>query len=397
MKLPDLKNRKTWIIASLVILFALFALWLRLIPMFVFGSGDNLSIVASDDPLYNLRQVEFLLANHLNYAWFDPMTLYPQGSSIYWGPLFTTIIAAACMVAGATTRPEIISVGLLIPPLMAAAVTVIMYYVGKVCGDWKTGLLACGFSAAVTGQYFYRSMYGYMDHHIGEVLFSTLFCLMYMYVISSKKDEKIDLKNIHTYKHTILLSVLTGIAYLLGLFLMPTMILFAMIVGIFTIIQFIIDSWRGKNSEYLLIINTVVFVVAIIGLLLFGFKTTGMDLSMYSVGHVYAYLGMIGATAFLYALQQYLKTKEKFYYTAVIAGATIAVIVILYVATPSIYSLFINGLLAFFGQAANTNTVQEARGWTPDMAWATFNYGLYLMIGGFLIMLYNNIKEERPE
>ncbi|MCK9631150.1 MAG: oligosaccharyl transferase, archaeosortase A system-associated [Methanoregula sp.] len=393
----DLKNRMTWLVIACVTFFSLFALWLRLLPMFNMGNIDILSMVASDDPLYNLRQVEFLLSNHLNYQWFDPMTLYPAGSEIYWGPLFPIIIAMGCLITGAATRPEIISVGLLIPPLMGAAIVAVMYYVGKLCGNWKTGLLASGFTAIVTGQFFSRAMYGYMDHHIAEVLFATIFCLFYMYAVLSEKDTRIDLKKFSTYKTAVLISVLAGIAYLLGLFVMPTMILFAMIAGIFTVIQFIIDTYRGKTSEYLLIINLVIFIIAIIGLLAFGLKNTGMNLSSYSVGHIFAYLGMIGGTVFLYLLQQYLKARERFFYPATIIVSVVVFAVVLHFASPQLYSLFISALFAFFGQAAVSNTVQEARGWAMDLAWTTFNYGLLLMAGGFLVMIYNNIREERPE
>src|SRR5512138_703800 len=170
----DFKSRQFYITVGLITFFSLFALWLRLLPMFNMGNTDVLMMVASDDPLYNLRQVEQILANFPNYAWFDPMTMYPQGTSIYWGPLFPTVIAICCLLTGAATRTEIISIGLLIPPLMAVATIVIMYFVGKTCGDWKTGILASGFTAIVTGQFFYRSFYGYMDHHIAEALFSTL-------------------------------------------------------------------------------------------------------------------------------------------------------------------------------------------------------------------------------
>lgn len=393
----DLKNRRTYLIFGLVAFFTLFALWLRLLPMFTMGNTDNLSMVASDDPLYNLRQVELLVTNHLNYAWFDPMTFYPNGTNVYWGPLFPTIIAICCLITGATTRPEIISIGLLIPPLMAAAVTAIMYFVGKTCGDWKTGILASGFTAIVTGQYFYRSLYGYMDHHIAEVLFSTIFCLIYMYAILSEKDSNINLKNINSYKSTILLSVLAGIAYLLGFFVMPTMILFALIVGIFTVIQFIIDTYRNRTSEYLLILNSGIFIVAIIGLLVFGFKSPTPELSTYSIAHVYADLGMIGGTAFLYVLQRYMKGKTKYYYPAAIVGSILLFLLALYIISPNLFALLIVDSFAFFGQAPITNTVQEARGWTLDLAWTTFNYGLLLMIGGFLVMIYNNIRNERPE
>jgi oligosaccharyl transferase (archaeosortase A-associated) len=393
----NLKSRRTWLVVGLVTLFSLFALWLRLLPMLTMGHTDILSMVASDDPLYNLRQVEFLLSNHLNYQWFDPMTLYPTGSDIYWGPLFPIIIAICCLITGATTRPEIISVGLLVPPLMAMIITAIMYFVGKLCGNWKTGLLASGFAAVVTGQYFYRSMYGYMDHHIAEVLFSTIFCLFYMYAVLSEKDTKIDLKKFSTYKTAVLISVLTGLAYLLGFFVMPTIILFALIVGIFTVIQFVIDTYRNRTSEYLLIINSLIFFIVIIGLLAFGFKSATPELSTYSVAHVYADLAMIGGTVFLYILQRYIKEKPKFYYPVTIIGFSLLLLLVLYLISPNMFTLLVVDSFAFFGQAAVTNTVQEARGWTTDLAWQTFNYGLLLMAGGILVMAYNNVRDERPE
>ena len=393
----DFKSRRFYFIVGIVVFFSLFALWLRLLPLFIMGNTDVLMLVASDDPLYNFRQVEQILANFPNYGWFDAMTLYPHGTSIYWGPLFPTIIAICCLMTGAATRTEIISVGLVIPPLMAAATVAIMYFVGKTCGDWKTGLLSSGFTAIITGQFFYRSLYGYMDHHIAEVLFSTLFCLFYMYAILSEKGTKIDLKIPGSYKSLLLSSSLAGIAYLLGLFTMPTMILFAMIAGIFTVIQFTIDVYRGRTSEYLLLINTTIFVIAIIGMLVFGLKNPGIDLSTYSAGHIIAYAGMIIGTGILFLLQVYLKEKEKYYYPAALAGCGLVFTVFLYFAIPQLYTLLIYDLFSFFGQAPVTNTVQEARGWAPDLAWMTFNYGLLLMAGGILVMVYKNFRNEHPE
>ena len=264
------------------------------------------------------------------------MTLYPSGSNIYWGPLFPMIIALCCMITGATTRPEIIGIALLVPPLMGAVTVVVMYYVGKTCGDWKTGLLAAGFTAIVSGQYFSRSLYGYIDHHIAEVLFSAIFCLFYMYALLSEKDQKTDLKDFNTYKKTLIISVLAGIAYLLGLFVMPTMILFAMIAGIFTVVQFVIDVYKDRTSEYLLVINGTIFTIAIIGLLLFGLKNVGMDLSAYTIGHIFAYIGMIAGTALLYIIQIYLKGKEKILYPATLACCGILFAAILYFASPQI-------------------------------------------------------------
>ena len=91
---------------------------------------------------------------------------------------------------------------------------------------------------------------------------------------------------------------------------MPTMIIFAMIVGIFTIIQFVIDVYRGRTSEYLLVINTIIFAIAIIGLLAYGFKSSGVSLIFYSIGHLYAYLALIGGTVFLYGVAHFVKEKS---------------------------------------------------------------------------------------
>ncbi|MFZ2073786.1 MAG: oligosaccharyl transferase, archaeosortase A system-associated [Methanoregula sp.] len=392
-----LKNHRKLLIIGLVGFFVLVALWLRLIPMLTMGHTDILSMVASDDPQYDLRLVELSLANHFQYPWFDPMTNFPIGTSIYWGPLTIFIADFACTIAGAVTRPEIIGACLLVTPLFAAATVALMYFVGKAFGDWKTGLLASGFTAVVSGTFFLYSLYGYFNHRDGEVLFSTLFCLAYLYILISEKGSTINLADFGTWRKTALLSVFAGIAYLLGLFLMPTMILFAFIVGVFTLVQFVFDFHRGRSGEYLLIANSIIFAIATIGLLIFGFKSPGMDLSTYSVGHVYAYLFLIGATALLYFLARYLKNRKRYYYPITIIGCGILFVALLFVAAPQLYTLFVNDLYQFFGQASVTQTVMDAMAWTPGEAWTSFNYGLLLMAGGILVTLYNNFRDERPQ
>jgi len=390
-----LKSRTTQVIIGLVIIFSIIALWMRILPMLTMGNTDILSVVASDDPLYNLRQVEQIIVNYPNYAWFDPMTLFPTGSIIYWGPLFPTIIATICLIFGATTRPEIIGVGLLIPPVMGMLVVPVMYFVGKICGDWKTGVLAAGFTVIVSGQFFFRSLYGYMDHHIAEVLFSTIFCLLYMYILYSERNTNIDLNDFNTYKKLVFLSICAGISYVIGFLVMPTILLFAMIVGIFTLIQFIVDVFRKRQTEYLLLMNTIIFSIVIIGLLLFGFKTIGLNLSSYSIGHVYAYLGLIGVTGLLYLVAQRVK-HTPVYFPLVLGGVGVGGIFGLMIVSPQLYKLLIASFFAFFGQIAVTNTVQEAMGWTATGAWNTFNFGLYLMGAGIIVMLIKNIKDEHP-
>lgn len=396
MQQCEWKNYRNYGIAALVILFALFALWIRLLPMFHMGNADITDMPAMDDPMYNLRQVEVMLAQFPGYAWFEPMTLFPTGAPIYWGPLFPTIVAVVCILTGAVTRPEITAVALLIPPVMGAATVMVMYFAGRVFGDWKTGLLASGFTAVIAGQFLAVSFYGYIDHHIAEVLFSTIFCLVYGYTLLSEKDRAIDFSRPPSWRHTVILSVICGIAYLLGLLVMPTMILFAMIVAIFTLIQFIIDFHRNRSGEYLVIINAGTFGTAGIGLLLFGFKSTALNLSTYSPGHIFAYAGLIAGTLFLWYFARILKGKAWYFYPAALAGTGVLLVLVLFTISQPMFTLFVYGLYGFFGQQAITETVLEAMGWSVERAWFAFSYGLLLMAGGILVILYRNIREEHP-
>ncbi|ACL16147.1 oligosaccharyl transferase, archaeosortase A system-associated [Methanosphaerula palustris] len=393
----DLKDYRTYLIPLLVAVFTAFALWIRILPALHMGSSDILNFVGSDDPIYNVRLAELMVNNFPNYPWFDPMTYFPQGTHIFWGPLFTTIIASLCMLTGAHTSSAIIFVALLVPPLMAAAMVPITYKIGAVLGNWKTGLFAAAFISVVSGQYFYRSLFGYSDHHIGEVLFSTIFCLAYIYVVRYTRTHTVDLADRSTLMMPALLSVAAGIAYFLGLLLMPTMILFAMLVGIFTIVQFMIDVYRKHETFSLLLINTITFGVAIICFLIFGVKSSGFGFAAYTLGHPIAYLLLIAMTAVLYLLAQRLHLKEVYYYPLVLAGIAIVGGLILFLVMPQVYGALMDNLLGFFGQNYMSTTIQEARGWSVEAAWSTFHFGLLLMFLGFGVLFYRCWNEHRPE
>lgn len=397
MTSPVLTKYHTYLVIALVALFTIFAFWIRMIPAMQIGGQDILSFVGSDDPLYNLRQVELMLANFPTYAWWEPMTLFPYGTDLYWGPLTTYVAATLCLVTGAATRPEIIFASLTVPPLMGAAMVPVMYLLGRRVSDWKGGLVAAGLIAVIAGQYFFRSLFGYFDHHIAETLTSTIFCLVYIVVVRYALDHEVSLASVESLKRPALLAAGAGVAYFVGLVAMPTMILFAMIVAIYTLAQFLYDVYRGRSSDALLVINGITFAVALVLLLAFGLKNTGIDLSAYTVGHVIAYLGVIVGTAILWGLARYLRGRPWYYFPGALAGIGVLIGIILFVALPDVYNVLIGSFGAFFGQYDVTNTVQEARGWSLAAAWSTFQFGLVLMFAGFGVLAYRFWREHRAD
>ena len=208
-------DTKTLLIGVLILVLTLLTFYIRMWPGFV-SNLNPLSNVDIYDSMYNLRIVEQTVANFPQYAWFDPMTHYPQGQPQDWGPLFTLISATACVLVGATSRVDVTSVSLLIPGFMAALMIPVVYLTVKLISDRKSGLIAALFMTIVPGQYFFRSYYGYFDHHIGEVLFSTIFCMCYLLALNYCIKNHVSLEDRKTWKVPILLGITCGIAYFLG-------------------------------------------------------------------------------------------------------------------------------------------------------------------------------------
>ncbi len=91
---------------ALLILFCCGSFFLRVLPLLSL-QGDLLYHIDPYDSLYLLRQVERMQANFPSYNFFDPMTFFPAGANIQWGPAFPFIVTMACLVAGATTRRKL--------------------------------------------------------------------------------------------------------------------------------------------------------------------------------------------------------------------------------------------------------------------------------------------------
>ena len=391
----DLKKYQPYIIIGVIVLFALLTLWTRGIPSEGLVTAEGVNLLGND-PWYSLRQVEQSVANFPGYAWFDHMTLYPTGDVVYWGPLFVQIAAALCVLTGAATRPEIMVVASWVPPLMAVVMVPVTYLLARKIADWKTGLIAAGLIAVIGSNYAYRSLFGFVDHHIAETLFSTIFALAYVAALLAARDRPLSPKNLETLKIPVMIAALAGIAYLLGFFNMSTIVLFALIVTTFTLVQFILDFFQERSSDYLVLVNAVVFGVVIVGAAAFGFPHPGLDLSRYTVGHVIVYSGLIAGTLALYGLSVFLKGRPKYYFPAALAGVAAVAVAGLYIALPDIYNLLIANLLAFFGGGATSTTVQEARPWSFDAAWMTFHWGLVLAAGGAAVLLWQNREKVNP-
>ncbi len=384
------------IIGISVLLCTLIAFLIRMIPMTgLAGTGD---MIAGPDAWYNLRLVEVALANNFGFIFFEPMTLYPTGQEIVWGPLFTYIASFFALIAGAATRVDIITAVSWAPAVLGSLMVPVMFFLGKRIDDWKTGVIAALFIAVIGGQFLSRSLYGHFDHHIAETLFSCLFCLCYVLALYALSDIKIDFKEFSTLKLPLLYGVICGIAYFLGLLTMTTMVVFGMFAAVFTLIQFILNQYSGKSTEYLLSLNVVTFVIAALGLLLYGIRNLNFGFTDYSLGLFLVHILLVIGTIILYLISHLVTKFEKpwYYYLLTLALLLAAGSLLLAVVLPDLFSSLLGNLAGFFTNNATAATVQEMSSWSFASAVSAYNWGILLAAGGFVCLLWNIWKRQTP-
>jgi len=395
--LAKIKERNTLITIGILLILFVLVLYLRALPLLNLGSTDILNIVGSDDPLYNLRQTEQMLRNYPAYASFDAMTLFPTGQTVPWGPLLIWLTATLSLIAGASTRSEIIGVALWVPPILAACMVPVTFTLVQKVWNWKAGILGAVFIAVIGGQFFFRSFAGYLDHHVAEVLFSTIFVLAYTYALSVIWKSPVDFKNQSTLRKPLIYSFMAGIAYILGMLVMPTIILFGVIVSVFTLVIFIIETWHNKSGAGIFLLNTVVFGLAAIAVAVLRIPGTGLQLFIYSPGQILAYVFVVVGTGILYVLSEYSRSKSRFFFPISVIVLVLLAFFGMMVILPDLFASFLGGLKAFFGFHPYAITIQEARPWTLAEAWQIFNFGILLMIGGILVLFYENLKKYMAE
>ena len=394
MDLTSLGKHPSYRIAAILLLFMGLALVLRMIPAF-FIKDPGFLYIYDTDSWYTLRQVEVMVRDFPQYNWFDPMTAFPEGKTVDWGPLYPFIAATLCLVTGATTRSGIIFSSGWVAPLMAMVMVPVMYYLGKTVWNGKTGIIAAGLVSVVSIQYFSLSSYGWLDHHIAEVLFSTLFFLSYICTISYVKSHPVDWKNQKTLVFPVLLSVLTGIVYFLGLLASTTVLLVLVVIAIYTFVQMVLDYFSKTTSGYLLILNIGLLGIFTIFLFLFGFIQPGVSLTRYSIGIVYVSLAIIGETVLLYIFSRIFYGKKWLFLGSFAVLAIIGIFLIQ--SFPVLQSVTGQATGLLFGFSTYSVAVVETLPWTLSAAWENFTVALILMAGGLLVLVHTGIKKRNNE
>ncbi len=367
---------------------------------------DGIAYFKENDPWYHFRLVENLLRHFPNRIAFDPYTYFPYGQSVFFAPLFDLILGLAIIIISfGHPTPEIIqTVSLYFPAVLGALVVFPVYLIGKELFNRKAGLIAAGLIAIMPNTFLARSLIGFTDHHVAEVLFSTVTVLFLIMAVKRGSLAEISFNDIRRrdwgkVRTTLIYAALTGFS--LGLYLLVwlgSLFLIFMLFSAF-IVMYLIDYLRGKSTDYLVVTGVLTFFIAFILIIPFLGDLTFANLLVISLTASTLLLPGLYLVSWLMGKRRLSRVYYPF--VLIVLGALSA---------GGFYlvdrSLFLNILDKFqvFTPETGLLTVSEARplfysrgpfSWAP--AWDEFTTGLFMAPVAFIIVIWNAIKKVTPQ
>jgi len=364
---------------------------------------------AADDSVFHMRLVENTIQFFPHRIFYDAYTLYPYGTPLHWGPLFDQMIAFFALAAGIITnggmppQSTIDTVGAFYPAILGALVVFPVYFIGKELADEKAGLLGAFLIAILPGQFFIRSVIGFTDNHVAEVFYLTLMTVFVIMAIKRAKNITFDHflhRDWPALKTPLTCSVLAGISFGGYLLNWTNGVFFAVVFGIFLLVQHIIDHLRGKSTEYLGVVGIVSYLIAMIMVLPYVEPGNGFSSGYYSLLHLAVTGGGAAVFASLSMVSREMNRRKlsRAHYLLFVSGAILAGLIALKMLFPGIYYASVgNWDYIFHGQTGGGLTIAEAYPITDEKKFEYFGYNYYLAYIGILVLGYHIIRKPNAE
>jgi len=400
--------KENWPQLISVILVALFfsvALYLRVyLPYDKVFIGDWIKFT-SVDAYYHMRLIDNLVHNFPHQLGFDLYFIYPDGIGIGSMSFFDWLLASIIWVIGlgSPTQHTIDVVSVYFPAVLGALTIIPVYFIGKeLFGRWA-GVLSAGLLALMPGEFLGRSILGFTDHHVAEVLFTTVTILFLVLAIKTASQRQLTFRHLKrgdwaVSSKPIIYSLLAGI--FLGAYILTWAgaLLFVFIISIYFIIQFIIDYLKRKSTDYLCFVGVIFFFVALI-------ISLPISPSMaFLVSMVVALLIplVLSGVSWLMTRRQI----KPAYFPLALVGLGLAGLGIFYVVNPSLLSSMLGKFSIFTPRGVQLTTIEMQSLLTPIVpggsffetpAWGNFNTGFFLGIIAIIALGILAIKQGSAE
>lgn len=361
----------------------------------VFG-GDWIKFTGVD-AYYHMRIVDNLVHNFPHHSLFNPYMIYPGGGEVTSLLFFDYLLGGIIWLIGlgAPTQHTIDIVGVYFPAVLGALTVIPVYFIGKALFNRWAGVIAAGLIALLPGEFLGRSILGFTDHHVAEVLFTTVTMLFLILALKSARQKQLTFNHLKHREWAVITkplicSLLAGI--FLGIYLLSWhgALMFVFIVFVYFIIQFIIDHLKHISTDYLCLVSTVTFFIALIMFLPVS------QAKLYLASLIIALL----APALLSIISRLMTRREvkPAYYPLTLIALGLASLAIFHVVNPSLLGTMV-AQFSIFTPARASLTVLEVQpilfpggDFSLSVAWGSFTTSFFLGFISLGILIYFTIK-----
>ncbi len=349
-----------------LIMAALLSFYLRaIIPWNRVFSGSSVIFSSETDAWYHMMLAKGTVIN-LQRLWFDPMTNFPHGTPLHFGPFNSWAITIFSYIfgLGQPSNHLVEVVGAFLPAVLGALLVFPVYFIGRELYGKSCGLVSALIIAVLPGQVLSRTTLGFTDHHAAEILFSSLTMMFLILALRSGKSMSFaDVqRNWSAFKMPLLYSALAGVS--LGLYIdaWSSGFLFEGIILLFIMLQSIFDHIRRKNVEYLGISGAITFLVATLLVLPFVDSYYGFNHYLYSLFQPTILLLGVVAVIIFAVLSRFIRERgfESYYYPGALVGLAALGTTLLYFVLPNFSRPLLAGLSIFQQKTGGAATVGEA-------------------------------------
>ncbi|MHC1568215.1 MAG: oligosaccharyl transferase, archaeosortase A system-associated [Candidatus Syntropharchaeia archaeon] len=396
-----LKKKTSIIVGGILLIFFTISFYIRTVLPYDAVFRPNSVRFASDDAVYHMRLVENMLHHFPHRIIFDPYTYFPHGRYVPFAPLYDYMIGFTTWIIGLghPSRELMLIIGAYFPAILGSLVIFPVYFIGKEIYDRKVGLISAGLITILPGQFLSRSVLGFTDHHVAEVLFSTIFIMFLIMAIKRSRDltfDDIRKKDLEKLKIPGIYVILTGIA--LGFYILVWVgaLIFVFIVFTYAVVQHLIDHLRGRDTDYLSIVLVPSFLIALIMIL--PFLTPASLTPLHVISLCVGVIGFLMLTGISRVLR--VKKVDPYAYPFVLLIIGIFALIALNIVYPQFLGKF-----SLFRPSGGMLSVAEVTPLLSDhpgdprglkMAWTYFGITLYFSYIALALIAYDIIKKWDP-
>jgi len=351
------------------------------------------------DAWYHMRLIENIVHNFPHVNSFDPYTLYPGGGGGPGRPFFDWLVAGIILLVsrGAPAQHTIDAVGAYMPAILATLALIPVYFIGKELFNRWVGVMSAALVAILPGEFLNRSLLGFTDHHAAEALFSTVGMLFLILAIKRARERGISFEHFlgrdwPTITKPLVYTLLAGI--FLGIYLLSWQggLLLVFIIFVYLVIQFIVDHLRRKSSDYLCLVGTPLFLIALLMLLPVlggGSLDTTYRLSM---------LAAIVSPIVLSIISRLLgrRAVKPAYYPLALLGLAGIGLAAWHAIAPSLLQSML-GMFSVFAPSGAALTVLEMHSLTLNIAWVNFTTSFFISFVSLGMLIYIAVKEKSAD